>query len=268
VHEYFQKNIFNKHPLSYTILGSNESIKSIDQNILRDYCKKKYVAKNLIISAAGNVDHKKLEDYIKRYFQLSSGEKISRSNGHITTINKEKKYPRNVAQSHICIGNKSIPYSDPQKYTLLILHALLGGGMSSRLFQIVREKYSVAYTIFTFADFYSDTGIFGVYLGVDKSNIKRSIKLIRKEFEKVKKEEISDNELIRLKSQIKGNLMLGLESTYSRMNRLAKMEMYLKRYFTLDMVLSGIEEVKSSEVITLANTLLNEDLSTSIILPK
>ena len=193
---------------------------------------------------------------------------MSRNNGHFNPVITEKTYPRNVAQAHICIGNKAIPYNNPQKYALLLLHALLGGGMSSRLFQIVREKYGVAYTVFTFTDFYSDSGIFGVYLGVDKSNISRSIKLIKVEFERVKKEEISENELDRLKSQIKGNLMLGLESTFSRMNRLANMEMYLKRYFTLDMVLAGIDNVKTSDLIKLANDLLTEDLSTSIIVPK
>jgi len=268
VHEYFQKNIFNDHPLSYTILGTNDTINTIDHSILKEYYKKHYVAKNLIITAAGNVDHKQLEDYVKSYFQLSSGKKLTRSNGHVNTVIKEKTYSRSVAQAHICIGAKSIPYNDPQKYTLLILHALLGGGMSSRLFQTIREKYGVAYTVFTFTDFFSDTGLFGVYLGVDKSNIKRSLKLIKEEFDKVKKIEVSEKEINRVKSQIKGNLMLGLESTYSRMNRLAKMEMYLKRYFTLDMVLEGIEEVTAEGIIDLANTLLNENLSTSIIEPK
>ncbi|MCH8285462.1 insulinase family protein [candidate division KSB1 bacterium] len=268
VHEYFQKNLFNGHPLSYSILGSKKTIKLFNHDILVDFYKKRYVAKNLIISAAGNIDHKHLEKYLIRYFQIPEGDKMSRNNGHFNPVITEKTYPRNVAQAHICIGNKAIPYNNPQKYALLLLHALLGGGMSSRLFQIVREKYGVAYTVFTFADFYSDSGIFGVYLGVDKSNISRSIKLIKDEFERVKKEEISENELDRLKSQIKGNLMLGLESTFSRMNRLANMEMYLKRYFTLDMVLAGIDNVKTNDLIKLANDLLTEDLSTSIIVPK
>lgn len=268
IHEFFQMNIFNDHPLSNPILGSKKSVTSLGSRDIEHYYRKHYISPNLIISAAGNLDHKTLESYVSKYFQLPSGTKQVRSNGKINSILTEKTYLRNVSQAHICLGNKTFQYNDPQKYSLLLLHALLGGGMSSRLFQNIREKHGVAYSIYTFADFYSDSGLFGVYLGVDKSNISRSLKLVFEEFKKVKQNDISESELKKLKSQVKGNLMLGLESTYSRMNRLAKMEMYLKEYFTLDKVIEGIDEIKVEDIKLVANNILDENLPVSIISPK
>ncbi|MFC1730275.1 M16 family metallopeptidase [candidate division KSB1 bacterium] len=267
IHEYFQENIFSDHPLSYSILGEKQNILKFTRDQLVEYHTRRYINDNIVISAAGNIRHEDLIESINRYFVLESGVSPVRSNGLIKKSSQERVYKRAINQAHICIGNTALSYSDKRKYTLLILHSILGGGMSSRLFQNIREKYGVAYTIFSFADFYLDTGLFGVYIGVDKSNIKKSIELIKREFDTIINELVSERELNRYKSQLKGSLILGMENTYSVMNRLARMEIYLNNYITLEKVIESIESVTAENINTLARKYLSGDLCTTIITP-
>jgi predicted Zn-dependent peptidase len=164
-----------------------------------------------------------------------------------------------VVQTHICLGTECLNYQSDQKFDFLVLNTLLGGGMSSRLFQSVREKYGLAYSVYTFTEFLSDTGIFGVYVGTDRTKIQKCIDLIRKEFQKVCKESISKSEMDRIKSQLKGNLLLGLESTSSRMNRIAKMEIYLEKYYSLDDIVNEIDLVSPEKVKRVAKEVLSEE---------
>jgi len=268
IHEYFHQNIFSEHPLSQSILGTRENLGGFDRDILRKYWAARYVGSNLIISAAGNVDHESLTKLVEKNFDIPSGVPAVRENGRYAQKPRENVHEHNIGQAHICVGNRGVQYSDVNKYALLILHSILGGGMSSRLFQNIREKHGVAYAIFSFTDFYMDTGLFGVYIGVDKANIRRAIELIRKEFDSLIGLGVQKEELERFKSQLKGNLVLGLENTYSRMNRLAKMEMYLHSYFTLDKVLKNITNVTAAQVKELAGEILSGDMYTSIISPR
>ena len=268
IHEYFQKDIFQSHPLALSILGSEKNLPSISREKILDFRSAHYTSQKLVITAAGNIDHSKLCEYISKYIQLPEGTESERKNEFLPTKKNERVYRRNVSQAHICIGNRSIPYKDTRKYSLLVLHALLGGGMSSRLFQNIREKHGVAYSVFTFTDFLSDTGLFGVYVGVDKSNIEQSQVLIAEDFERVKNETLSKNELQKLQCQLKGSLMLGLESAHSRMSRLAKMELYLQNHFSLDKVLEGIDSVSSNDMQSIAQEILDEEITTTMIVPK
>jgi len=155
-----------------------------------------------------------------------------------------------------------------KKYPFFLLNTILGGGMSSRLFQSIRETYGYAYSVYTFSEALSDTGIFGVYAGTDRKHIERVIELVKEEFKKVCADKIDEHELARLKNQLKGNLMLGLESTSSRMNRLGKMEVYLKDYVSLDDIINKINQVTAEQVREVANELLNpDDLLTVIFTP-
>ncbi len=269
IHDYFHKNLFRDHPLSFSVLGTKKNINSLNKDAIVEFRTAHYTTDSLVVTAAGNVDHDSLCSFVNKYANIPHGNRVARNNnGYIKPGPTEKIYSRNISQAHVCIGNRALPYSDDRKYSLLILHALLGGGMSSRLFQNIREKYGVAYSIYTFADFLSDTGVFGVYIGVDKANITQTRTLIDDEFKRVKDEALSEEELDKLKSQLKGNLMLGLESTHSRMNRLAKMELYLQQYFNLDQVLDGIDKVTPQDLVSVAQEILDENTTTTMIVPK
>jgi predicted Zn-dependent peptidase len=268
IHDYFHKDIFTDKPLSYPILGTKDIVTSFEQTQLIEFRNQQYNSNNLVIAAAGNLDHHKLVTYAQEYFHIPSSKKNVHQNSNYTPKTVNQTYIKNVSQAHICTGSISVPYDDSRKYALLLLHSLLGGGMSSRLFQNIREKYGVAYSIYSFADFFSDTGLFGVYLGVDTSNISRALKLVQQEFDRAKCELITIDELNRLKCHLKGNLMLGLESTHSRMNRLAKMEINLNDYISLDQVLNGIDAVKTEDVFSIAKQVLKDNMTTTIITSK
>ncbi|MFC1555608.1 M16 family metallopeptidase [candidate division KSB1 bacterium] len=268
IHDLFQQNVFTGHSLEYSILGTKETLQNFDKSALSDFRDKYYSSKNTVVAAAGNIQHNELVAIVEKYFTLSPGICNKRENGELVQKPRETEVSRNISQAHICIGNTSLAYSDSRKYGLLLLHTILGGGMSSRLFQNIREKYGVAYSIYSFVDFFIDTGLFGVYVAVEKSNIEKSIALIRSEFEIASTKPVGNQELERFKSQLKGNIMLGLENTYSRMNRLAKMELNLNLYVTLDEVLEAIDTVKPEDIAQIAHELLSGKLFMSAIMPE
>jgi len=268
VHEYFQNNLFEEHPLSYSILGSRDTIQTMKRKDITNFWRKNYTSDRIVVAAAGNVNHNTLTDYVENAFCFNSpinGELVFNGfkQGRKLDIIKKK-----VTQAHICTGNRGIPYGDRRKYALMVLNVLLGGGMSSRLFQNIRERLGIAYNIYSFLDFYEDTGVFGTYIGTEKEDIDKIMELIVKEIKKFKKNRVSNEEIEMAKSQLKGHLMLGLESTESRMTRLARMEMYLGDYINLDRVLKDIENVRKSEVVELARELLaDEEMHTTMIVP-
>ncbi|MFC1554101.1 M16 family metallopeptidase [candidate division KSB1 bacterium] len=268
VHEYFQKNTFGRHPLSRSILGRKETIKNFNRKILLDFYLSNFTPDNLIISVSGNISHDELLSMIEKHFDLPKRKSLIRERITHKISGRGRVYKKNISQAHICVGTKAIAYTDPKKYALLLLHTYLGGGMSSRLFQNIREKHGVAYSIYSFADFYIDTGLFGIYLSTEKSNIEKSLLLIQREIDNVLKKSIPENDLQKLKSHLKGSLMLALESTFSRMNRLAKMEIYLNDYFSLDSVVENINLVTSGEIKELTNNIFENNINTTIIKPK
>ncbi len=170
------------------------------------------------------------------------------------------------AQTHICLGTRALRFDDTRKFNFLVMNTLLGGGMSSRLFQNIREKHGLAYSIYSFHDFMYDTGIFGTYIGTDPERETQAVKLLKEELARLCDEKVSTAELERTKNQLKGGLLLGLESSSSRMNRLANMEMYLGRYYSLDEVVEGIEDVTSADMQTLAQDLFEEEQQTLTVI--
>ncbi len=269
IHEYFQENIFYKHPLGYSILGKLNNIKSFNNKIIRDYWGKNYISNRIVVAVSGDIDHKNLVKLVEKYLSVPDKNntvkfkrKIGKGNNKTTLVKK------GIKQAHICMGNIGVSYYKKIKYTLMILITLLGGGMSSRLFQIVREKHALAYSVYSFAEFLSDSGMFGVYMGTDKEKVDDAIVLVKKEFNKLRNKKISKRELNRIKSQLTGNLILSLENVSSQMTRLAKMELYLCKYYSLDKVLSEINSVTSEDVLALSNKILDEkDLKISVLKP-
>lgn len=269
IHEYFVDDLYPDHSLGLSIIGKREIISGFTQQDILGYISKNYSATRLVIAAAGNVDHQELVRLVERRFAAFT-DRGSRDYQPPSGPHSGANVVENGAiQAHVCMGTHSYSYRNPKKFGLLILNTLLGAGMSSRLFQNIREKYGLAYSVYSFLDFLYDTGMFGVYIGTDKQKIDDSLELIKNELQNFKEQPVSGAELQRTKSQLKGNLMLGLESTASRMSRLAKMEIYLNDYFTLDDTLNEIEQVTQDDILAIANELFDSDrLFTTILRPK
>ncbi|MFC1563207.1 M16 family metallopeptidase, partial [candidate division KSB1 bacterium] len=269
IHEHFQENVFYKHPLGYSILGKTNNIKSFNRKIIKDNWKKNYTSNRIVVSVAGNVKHDNVVKLVEKHLSIPNGDSSIRIKRKIGKGgNKTSVIEKNIKQAHTCLGNIGISYYKREKYALMVLITLLGGGMSSRLFQVVREKHALAYTIYSFAEFLSDSGIFGIYLGTDKEKVSNAIDLVKREFGKVRNKRISSREINRIKSQLTGSLILGLENISSRMTRLAKMELYLGKYCSLEEVLKEIDSVTSDDVLALSNRILGEEnLKITILKP-
>lgn len=268
IFEHFQQNLFYKNPLGFSVLGKSKNIKNFSRKTVRDFWKRNYTSNRIVVTVSGDIDHKKVTKLVEKHFSFSKGDRTIKFKRRINIGSKRKVIKKNISQAHICIGNIGIPYCVKEKYSLMVLTTLLGGGMSSRLFQTIREKYALAYSVYSFAEFFSDSGIFGIYVGTEKEKIEKVLELIKRECKKLCKKKISTREINRFKSQLTGNLILGLESVSSRMTRLAKMELYLEKYYTLKEVLKKINSVNSEDVLAIGNKILNEkDLKVTILKP-
>ena len=257
IFEYFSSELFKEHPLGLPILGTRETVSSFTSNDLRKFVADNYTADRIVIAAAGNIEHDELKESLETSFNFPVP-KVKRSSlppGKVSPV--RKSWERPINQAHIVTGCRGYKYTDAQKYPYFLLNTLLGGGMSSRLFQSIREKHGLAYTVYSFSESLSDTGMFGVYIGADKVNIDQVLELTHKELEKLYAEPLTSDELLRIKNQLKGNLMLGLESTSSRMHRLAKMEVYLNAFVTLDEVINRIDKITSEQIMQVAENLAN-----------
>ncbi|MBI1803022.1 MAG: insulinase family protein [Ignavibacteriae bacterium] len=271
IHDYFDGNVFSKHPLGFPIIGRAQNIKSFSKNDLTDYVVSHYIPSRMVVSAAGNLKHEKLVDLVEKFFngKSSSNGSSVRPSGPKRMQPKKEVYEKPIMQAHICLGTLGYGVKSRQRYPLLVLNTLLGEGMSSRLFQNIREKYGFAYTVYSFANLMSDTGSFGVYVGTAQNKIDRSIELIYRELEKAKTKPIMATELKRTKAQIKGSMMLSLESMSNRMMRLGSGEFFFGQYIPLDEILRSIDAVKAEDVQKIARKLFQfENFSAVIIKPK
>lgn len=266
VHEYFIQSLYRPHPLSYSILGTKSSLSNITRQDLIDFLDHNYTANRMIIAAVGNLGHTQLVDLVCRYFDSVRGYS-ERNTSALENEKPEKTILKSgFHQAHLCMGRRAFNYTDPRRYDLIVLNTILGAGMSSRLFQNVREQHGLAYSIYSFIDFLKDSGLFGIYLGTDHERLDFAIDLVLKEFSRLQNHPVPDDELQKRKNQLKGNLLLGLEGTSSRMDRLAKMEIYRGRVIPIDETIRAIESVTEKRILELAYDLLDEKHLYSTIL--
>lgn len=269
VHELFLSDLFPNHPLGFSTIGTRNNLLKFDRKTVLDYLSENYTTDRLVIAAAGNVNHSEVVNLVEKSFNTLPNSGQSHYLPPSKPVQGQRTIENGGIQAHLCLGTHSYSYENPKKFGLLVLNTLLGSGMSSRLFQNIREKYGLAYSVYSFIDFMQDTGLFGVYIGTDKDKIDDSIDLINQELRLLMNEAISDAELQQTKSQLKGSLMLGLESTSSRMNRLAKMEIYLHNYYTVDDILVQIDRVTSKVILDIANELFEQGrIFTTVLRPK
>ena len=267
VHDIFSKATWKDHPLGYPILGNVTTIRHIKRDDLLKYFRNHYLTTNTVVAAAGNIKHKELVRQVEKQLKLRKrGVQASRKTIEPRRYSARKVYPRNIMQAHVVLGWEIVPYDHPDRYPLLMLNNILGGGMSSRLFQIIREKTGLAYSIFTFQDYYRDTGILGAYLGCDDSKVAQAVNLLVQEVDKIKAGDISDAEFSATKLQLSGNLMLGLESSTNRMNRLARNELYLGRFIGINETMKNIERVSKDDLVRVANMYMTPENSSLVVL--
>jgi predicted Zn-dependent peptidase len=254
IHEIFSSNFWKGHALGRPILGTKQTIRSFNQEAVGDYYSQYYTPSNILITAAGNLTHKRLLNLAEERFSDLKRRKLvpavkATPRAHAPLIFKEKS---SLEQVHIYLGVPSIPMPHESRFACYILNAILGGGMSSRLFQNIREKQGLAYTVYSELAMYRDAGCMLIYAGTSLKSAGKVIQSIVHELREVTEHLASPEEMRRAKDHLKGSFVLGLESTSSRMMSLARQELYFKRFFSLDEMLNRIEEVTPEEVQKLA----------------
>ncbi|HTM39413.1 MAG TPA: pitrilysin family protein [Terriglobales bacterium] len=261
VHEIFTQNFWKDHPLGKPILGTKDTVKRFEQPILFDYYGERFNPGNLVVCAAGHVDHRQFADLVVEKFQNLK----PRSNGYHTAppkinpriIMRNKKA---LEQVQICVGTPAYPLAHPKRYGSYILNTVLGGGMSSRLFQNVRERQGLVYAIYSDLNPYRDTGCLSIYAGTSRESAPKVVGSIVAELRRLKNEPVPDDELRRAKDQLKGSLMLSLESSTARMSNLARQEMYFDHFFGLDELIERIESVTAEDVRATAEEFFRQEM--------
>jgi predicted Zn-dependent peptidase len=254
VHEIFTQNFWKDHPLGRPILGTKDTVKKFERDPVLDFYKQRFAPGNLIISAAGHLKHEQFVELVTKHFDhmkpVKNGFHSAQPVIKPRIIMRNKK---SLEQVQICIGVPSHPITHERRHASYILNTLLGGGMSSRLFQNIRERQGLAYAIYSDLNPYRDTGCLSVYAGTSRASAAKVVQSVVSEFAKLKAEEVPAEELRRAKDQLKGSLMLSLESSTSRMSNLARQEMYFDRFYSLDELINKIESVTAQELTELAN---------------
>jgi predicted Zn-dependent peptidase len=266
VHEIFTQGFWEDHPLGRPILGTRETVESFTPETLRDYFRKTYTQHNLIVSAVGNLHHDRVRALVEERFghlALSGG---AASEAPPLVAPKVLIRNKELEQSHVCLGTSSYPQDHPNRYASYVLNTLLGGSMSSRLFQNIREKRGLAYSVFSGMSAYRDAGAFTIYAGCANEAVSEVIDLVVEEMRGVKKAPVPAAELQRAKDHLKGSLMLSLENTASRMSHIARQEIYFDRQFGLDETLVGVERVSAADVQQVAVDLFqNGSMSATVL---
>jgi len=260
VNELFTQSFWKDHPLGKPILGTTATVKHLDQQALFDYHSDRFHGGNIVFSAAGNLDHDKFTAAVAEKFSgLAGGETLHelaapKASARILLRNK-----KSLEQVQICLGVPAPPITDENRYATLILNTVLGGGMSSRLFQTIREERGMVYSIYSDLSPYRDTGSLCVYAGTSVGKSLEVVDLILAEFRKLKEETLHAEELTRAKDQLKGNILMGLESSNARMANLARQEMYFKDFMTVDEIIARIDEVEAGQVQAMAHRLFEPE---------
>ncbi|MFQ5570485.1 MAG: M16 family metallopeptidase [Rhodothermales bacterium] len=263
----FESIIYRDHALGRPVLGYPDTVCSFTREQLFAYLDASYTEDRIVLAAAGNVRHEDVVALAEKAFEVSSRKPVSReripANGYDPGELVEE---RPIQQAHLVLGCRGYGVHHLKRSALSVLNTILGGGMSSRLNQNIREKYGFCYHIYSFVNMHSDTGDLGVYMGTDASRVPRARKLIFRELEKLASTPVSARTLNQAKNQVKGSLMLGLENMSNRMMRIGRQELMFERYVTLDEVLAELDEVNVEDVRNVAEKLFQPGRFSSIVL--
>ncbi len=257
VYELFSKDIWGEEGLGQSVLGKQETITSFTRNDLINHINKYYGAENIILACSGNFNEEKLIEHLNRTLgalKRKGEQKSEAPPGFTAKINIVTK---DLSESHICLGVKGLPYRSEERYSMHLLNTILGSGISSRLFQNVRENRGLVYSIYSYHVAYFDTGMWGVYAGTDKKHVSEVVNLAVDEMRNLP-DSVTADELQRARAQLKGNLILALESTSNKMTNIAKQEIYYGQYFSPEEIIKMVESVTLENVRALAQRLVGD----------
>lgn len=259
IHDLFADVVWAGHPLGNRILGTRESVQAFSREDVARYHQRRYGTSNLLIAIAGSFDWDRFLEQVSLRFGSASPGVSPELSGVEPNGRDVVHHVKDLAQQYLCIGARGLPSQHKDRHALVVLSTLLGGGMSSRLFQRVREQEGLAYSVYTYADFYRDAGIFCAGMNVQPEHGRRALALTLEEFERVIREGVPGSELGSVKAQLKGSLLLGLESTSNRMHRIARNELYEGRFVPLDELVARVDQVRSEDVQRIATELVSRD---------
>lgn len=258
-HELFFKTIFKGHPLAHPVTGYYSDVRRFTRGQLLQFHRKAYTARNALLGFVGNLPVKRVTEILeKKYRFRRKGRSSGKSRSQTSSVRVRSERRRDWSQSHVCIGTRTVSASDPQRHALIVLSNILGGGVSSRFFQSLREKSGLVYSIYTSANFWKDTGSLYTYFSVDPKNLGLALDIIHEELREVGRGDVRNEEIESAKAQIKGSVLFGIENVNVRLFRLFQSEFYFKRYVPLSDVLRSIDTVDRKMIAELARAFLNE----------
>jgi predicted Zn-dependent peptidase len=258
IHDLFAQSVWGRHPVGAPILGTPDSVKATRSDDLFDFTEKHYRSANIIFTAAGSLDHDRIVNRVAQEFLVRPAPE-ARFRAEPTRAPKSfQHFHRDIGQTHYCLGTTSWAYTHPKQYDLLIANTVLGGGMTSRLFQEIREKRGLAYSVYSYVETLEDTGLFTTYMACDRGRLKDAAELVWNELAALKENGITEAELASAKAQLKGEMILGAESMNHRMNNIAYDEMYLQRYLSTNAAIREVESVTLEGVWKACQTLHDE----------
>jgi len=258
IHDLFNQTIWGNKGIGQPVLGRRETVKSFTREDLISHIRKYYGTKDVVISCAGNFDHESIISMLNKSLgSLRRGSEPEKGpTSHFQS--KVEVFHKELSEAHVCFGVEGIPQTSEDHYSLFALNTIYGAGVSSRLFQEIREKRGLAYSIYSFVSSYYDTGIWGVYAGVSRKRVGEVAELIIKEMHDLKST-LTEVELQRSKNQLKGNIILGLESTSSRMVNIARQEIYHGRYYSPKEIMKEVDSITLGHIQTLAEKLIKQE---------
>lgn len=268
IHELFTSTVWPDNSLGRPILGTRETIGALKHDDIISYINSYYSPREIVISVAGNFEHARLIELLNTHFGKLARNGLPKKEEtpaftHAVSVKKKQ-----LEQVQLCIGCKGLHYTHEDRYAISALNTVLGNSMSSRLFQEIREQNALAYSIYSYVTSYRDTGLLTVYAGMDPLNALKVVRLVMKELKKIKEEGITPAEELRVKNQIKGSLILSLESSNSHMSRIARQEVYFGKYLSMDDIIKGVEKVTAEQVRRLAEQLFSrENIALTVLGP-
>jgi predicted Zn-dependent peptidase len=266
VHDLLSRAAYKDHALGYPILGTEETLTTFNGETLRKYMNETYIPDNVVISIAGNINEEFIKVVEQFFGSYETGKNLSETSAptfHHEILARKKE----TEQAHLCLGYKGLHVGHEKIYSLIVLNNVLGGSMSSRLFQEVREQRGLAYSVYSYHSSFKDNGMLTIYGGTGSQQLNLLYDTIQQTLSTLVDKGITTKELMNSKEQIKGNLMLSLESTNSRMSRNGKNELLLRRHRSLDEILKFVNEVTEDSVNQLATTIFSAEPSVSLVSP-
>lgn len=268
VHEMFAQQFWANHPLGRPILGTAETVAAFSAGRLRDFFQRTYVAPNLVVAAAGRIEHDALRDAVARAFETLQPTIDAGASTPPQVLPGLVHRQKDIEQSHVCLGSSAVSQTHVDRHAALVLNTILGGSISSRLFQHIREDRGLAYSVFSNLATYSDAGMLSVYAGCAADKVEEVVALTLSEMRTMRAEPVPADELRRAKDHLKGSVMLGLENTSSRMSHLARQEMCFGRQTTFDEILANIEAVSAEDVLRVAGDVFQDGtITASVVAP-